>query len=121
MIDEKFLLTALPILAGLVTAAVTWWVSVRKVNLTEKTSINELQVKHNELMTKQLDSLGKQLEIQTNQVSKTLEQNDELLKKVNDLQEQNRQLSARILELEQIIRSGGCDCGKFNNFQGKSD
>jgi peptidoglycan hydrolase CwlO-like protein len=115
--DTNLLMSALPIFAGIVTAAVTWYVSVRKVNISEKTSVSEIQVKQNELMTKQLDSLGKQLEIQTNQVTKTLEQNEELLKKVNELQEQNKLLSERVLELEHIIRSGGCNCGKFQGFR----
>lgn len=118
---------SLSILIGLIFIGVTIWINMRNVNIKERTSLGEAQNKGFETMNKQMETLGKQLEIQSEQLTLALQtakelrvQNDVLLQQVKTLTDQNviqtqriTEMGTRINELENIIKTGGCDCGKI--------
>jgi C4-dicarboxylate transporter len=91
----------LPLIVSIITVIVAGYVYLKNVNIKEVTSIGEVQAKNIKLLMEQVEILSEQLKHATYELT--------------TIRKQNTELNTRIMELESIIRSGGCDCGKYDS------
>jgi uncharacterized protein involved in cysteine biosynthesis len=83
---------------GTLAAVIAAWFYIKKISITERTTVGDIQ-------SKQVEMLITQLKAQSEEIQRLGEQLTEARKELHALYEQNVDLMKRIRELEDLLRN----------------